>query len=325
MTRYLALAVLGAGCLPGNPSATPEEVVDHAWTLVDERYALFLDKDVDWVAAGEVAEDALASLDEVTDSALFDVLADLLNALDDGHVNLVSPFHVSWVPAYFEAGIPTYDADLVQRDVLEFEYRRVGSLNYALTSEGWGYLRVDDFSSIPGQSTLDIVFDELADADPLVIDLRGNGGGSLEQAARLIGRFIDEPFTAWNVQTSTGPAHDDLSAPEARRVGPAATRFDGSVRILVDARSYSAANTFTFAIGGQDRVRVVGQPTGGGAGSPNWFELPNGWRIRFPTRRLTGPDLESIEGGFTPDLLVEPDEALSAKGRDAMIEAALAP
>lgn len=324
--RGLALAgALLVGCVPADREASPAEVVEHAWALIDERYALFLDKEVDWSVA---RTDALAEIEEPgasSDTALFDAVAGMLEQLEDAHVNLVSWFETSWEPSYLQDRIPTYDEDLVQRGVLGFEFREVGALRYAVVDKAWAYLRVSDFTNIPGSDALDRVFDTLNEADQLVLDLRDNGGGRLTQAGVLAERIIDEPRVGWRVQTSTGPAHDALSEPQPEILEPAAVRFEGAVHVLVDGRSYSATNTFTFAVGGVDGVRVVGQPTGGGAGSPSWFELPNGWLIRFPTRRLTGPDGESVEAGYRPDKLAEPDPALSAKGRDAMIEAALGP
>lgn len=313
--------VLGlAACVPPDSAPTAEETVEHAWALLDQRYALFVDKDVDWPGAREAA---LAALDEgpPDDDALFFVLTDLVDVLDDGHVNVVAPFNVSWSTSHLEARTPTWDLDLVQRHVLDFDFQRRGSALWSLTPEGWGYLRIDDFVNLPATATLDLIFDALADADGLVVDLRSNGGGELEQAAALLSRLIAAPQIGWHVEVVDGPEHDDLGEPTPRIVEAARPGYHGPLALLVDGRTYSAANTVAFALAGRPRTVIVGQPTGGGAGSPTWHELPNGWALRFPTRRLTDPGGAAMEAGMTPTVLAGPDP--TAPTEDRMIEAAV--
>ncbi len=316
------LAVGLLGCIASDPDIVEaRELVEEVHALVDTRYALFVDKDVDWDAA---RDETLAALD--ADPESFDAeeqLVAMLETLRDGHVNLATPTNVSVTRAFLEERVPTWDADLVQRHVLDFDYSQVGSILWAIPdSSGWGYLRVDDFRGLPSSSVLDVVFEELAAEPRLVLDLRSNGGGSLAQAGRLLARFIDDAGTPWHLQFSTGPAHDDLSEPNPRSVEPRSPGYRGRVLALVDGRTYSAANVVAFGLATLDDVTFVGAPTGGGAGSPTWHELSLGWALRFPTIRLTGPDEEPMEDGLPVDIVSEPD--LARPTVDAMIEAALA-
>lgn len=325
ITRLLlamVLTILVASCVGSDPSASPSAVVEHAWELVDTRYALFPDKNVDWDSARQRALSSVASAD-VTDEELFEILTAMLDELEDGHINVVSPFNVSWTPAFFEEGVPYYDADLVHRHVLGFEFQRIGPLEYARL-DGWSYLRVADFESLPPSSTLDQIFETLGDDSPMILDLRSNGGGELELAARLLARFIDEEIVGWQVQTSTGPGHGSLSEPRARKISPAdGIRYDGALAVLIDGRTYSAANLVAFDLAERPRTILVGSHTGGGGGSTSWFELPNGWAMRIPTRRLTTSDGRATEPGIAPEVEVTLDATLAAEGRDAIIEAAL--
>ncbi|MEM6927541.1 MAG: S41 family peptidase [Myxococcota bacterium] len=307
------------GCIAADPAPTEAELVDEVFTLVDTRYALFVDKDVDWVGA---RDEALATLRDEPAAQLDDVLIEMLDVLRDGHVNLATRTNVSVAASFLEERVPTWDEDLVQRHVLEFDYDQVGSVLWGSLDPNWDYLRVDDFAGVPSDSVLDEVFDGFARTPGLVLDLRTNGGGSLEQAARLLARFIEEPDTLWHLQFSTGPAHDDLSEREGRQVGPRIPAYRGRVAVLVDGRSYSAAHLAAVGLTTRDDTVLVGAETGGGAGSPTWHALSNGWQLRFPTIRLTGPDQEPIEDGIPVDVEAAPDPTRPVV--DAVIEAAMA-
>lgn len=317
----ILLALLG-GCIARDGAVRDVEVVDEVWELVDTRYALFVDKDVRWPRALNRAYDNID--DPAYGEPGFDlefVVIDMLERLRDGHVNLATPSNVSVTRAFLEGQPPTYDEDLVHRHVLDFAFNRTGAVTWAIPDDDWGYLRIDDFANLPSAGTLNIAFLELSQAPNLIVDLRGNGGGRLDQAGRIIGRFFDEATNPWFLQFSTGPAHDDLSEPVSREVQPVVPGFAGPVAVLCDGRTYSAANLVAFALAERSSTLLVGQATGGGGGSPTWHRLSNGWEVRFPTARLTGPGQVPLEDGIAVDIEVVPDS--TTPDRDAMVEVAV--
>ncbi|MDH3280915.1 MAG: carboxy terminal-processing peptidase [Gammaproteobacteria bacterium] len=89
----------------------------------------------------------------------------------------------------------------------------------------------------------------------LVIDLRGNGGGSLAEATELTGLFIKSgPIV--QVRDSTGriSVNDDPDPQIA---------YDGPLAVLVDRASASASEIFAGAIQDYRRAIVIGEPTFG--------------------------------------------------------------
>lgn len=97
---------------------------------------------------------------------------------------------------------------------------------------------------------------KLADIDGLVIDLRGNSGGSLDEAVKLTGLFIDEGPVV-QVRRSNGQ-NEVLMDPEG---APAV--FDGPLGVLVDRNSASASEIFAAAIQDYGRGVVLGAQTFG--------------------------------------------------------------
>lgn len=91
--------------------------------------------------------------------------------------------------------------------------------------------------------------------DGLIIDLRGNGGGSLEEARLLTGLFIDEgPVVQVKTQRNRVLKHEDRDGK---------TYYDGALTVLVDRYSASASEIFAAAIQDYGRGVIIGEQTFG--------------------------------------------------------------
>src|ERR1700741_822529 len=75
------------------PPLDPKSVFDEVWKVMDEKYALFPLKGIDWNS--KYQEYALKISDKMTDQELFKVIGDMLQTLQDGHVSLISKFDTS--------------------------------------------------------------------------------------------------------------------------------------------------------------------------------------------------------------------------------------
>lgn len=159
-----------------------------------------------------------------------------------------------------------------------------------------------------------------ADARAVVIDLRGNGGGSLQEALAIADLFTPARLPYGRQVARAG-------ASRLRRVpANSPVDFDGPMAVLVDGASASASETFAAALQEARRAVVIGQPTcgcvlvttrpralrGGGELSVSEYDYftPGG-------RRLEG-------GGVIPDLLVSTSREDLASGRDPVLDAAIA-
>ena len=89
----------------------------------------------------------------------------------------------------------------------------------------------------------------------VMVDLRGNGGGSLAESINLTGLFIDQGPV---VQVSDGRGQVDVSSDRDGK-----TYYDGPLVVMVDRYSASASEIFAAAMQDYERALVVGENTFG--------------------------------------------------------------
>ena len=135
--------------------------------------------------------------------------------------------------------------------------------------------------------------------------------------------FTNEKVLVGYMCHKTGKGHDDFSEPEAEYIKPSEEiRWQKPVILLVNRSCYSAAHIFARNMKEMPLVTVMGDKTGGGSGLPFSSELPIGWSIRFSASPCFDVRMQQIEFGIEPDIEMSLDEALSAEGKDSMIEKA---
>lgn len=297
---------------------------DALWTNVDRHYCFFKYKNIDWEAIGQKYRAQLRP--EMSSTALFEVCAEMLKELRDGHTNLVSAWDVSryWI---WEQYPKNYDERVINEYYLNFEYKQASGIKYAVLSNNFGYMYYGDFSSGIGEGNLDSVLAYLASSDGLIIDVRDNGGGFLTNVEKLVGRFITEKIHAGAISHKTGPGHDDFSEPYNYYLEPAddtRIKYLKPIVVLTNRSSYSATNNFVSIMKTLPNVRVVGDTTGGGSGLPFTFDMPNGWMVRMSASEITDPNGVVTEFGVEPSLgcKVDMTEEEIARGKDAILEKA---
>jgi len=99
----------------------------------------------------------------------------------------------------------------------------------------------------------------------LIIDLRGNGGGSLSEALEFTGLFIDEGPV---VQTKDASGRVEINGDPKPGID-----FAGPLAVLVDRNSASASEIFAGAIQDYNRGIIIGEPTFGKGTVQNVIDL----------------------------------------------------
>jgi len=299
---------------------------DALWTVVDQHYCYFEQKGIDWDSIYNVY--APHARNCRTGEQLFDVCANMLNELRDGHVNLSSSFNVSYYRDWWSQYPQNYDARLVEERYMHFNWRTASGLQYYILPEKVGYIRYSSFSSPIGEGNLDAVLSYLSECNGLIIDVRDNGGGEMTNVETLVSRFISSHTLAGYIIHKTGPGHNDFSEPYAYYYDPATghVAWRKPVVVLCNRSTFSAANNFVSVMKNIPGVVIAGATTGGGSGMPLSLEIPVGWSVRMsacPVLDCHGKDTENgVEP--TPGHAVDLDPALAAQGIDSMIEHAIA-
>ncbi|MCC6213775.1 MAG: PDZ domain-containing protein [Polyangiaceae bacterium] len=182
----------------------------------------------------------------------------------------------------------------------EIKIRSVDSRSLA---PGVGYVRLKQFQASTADE-LAAALDELEKKEKLkglVLDLRGNPGGLLDQAARVADKFLDEGVIVATVGGSEGR--------EEKRASKAGTAPNYPVVVLVDGSSASASEIVAGALKGQNRAVVVGQTTFGKGSVQLVFPriTPDGAALKLTIAQYLTPGDVSIQGvGVVPDVELDP-------------------
>ena len=307
-----------------DPANNPIENFDLLWKTVDEKYSFFEFKDIDWDDAYRRYRPLVTA--DMREEELFNVMADMLFELRDGHVNLTSDFDVSRNWDWFQDYPANFDETILERNYLGRDFRIVSPF---VTKEirNVGYIRYASFLNIIDTDNLDRLIDGYRDLNGIIIDVRDNGGGALQNAeiiaTRLAERANDEEeVTVGYIRYKDGPAHDNFTR-TFPLILPEHTSFDKPVIVLTNRSVYSAANAFASYMSTLPNVTLVGDVTGGGGGAPYSGELLNGWKFRFSANQLMDLNQVPIENGIVPDVKVDISPEDEAAGRDTILETAL--
>ncbi|MEM6842580.1 MAG: S41 family peptidase [Bacteroidota bacterium] len=306
------------------------DVFNSMWTTVDENYSFFDFKGIDWDAVYDANRPRVEN--GMRRDSLFNVLADMLFVLRDGHVNLQAGFDLSRNWDWYLDFPQNFNFTVIERNYLADDYEITGPfLHRAIDSVGYIYYESfeDDFSESIVDYLVTLYASRIVDDDTLIfkgliIDVRDNGGGSLNNANTLASRFADERRHVQNWQYKNGPGHNDFTEPVKKFIEPGGNfQYNGPVVVLTNRSCYSATNFFVQIMKNFPNVVVMGDSTGGGGGLPINRELPNGWTYRFSSTVTTTVAGENIEDGVAPDVRVDITEEDEQAGRDTILEEAL--
>jgi carboxyl-terminal processing protease len=152
-----------------------------------------------------------------------------------------------------------------------------------------GYLPLERFSD---NSAADVAtgLNQLrqAGAKRLVLDLRGNPGGDLEQAVQLAGLFLKNGQTVVRVQYRQ---YDDT----LRAAYSPIVQAEIPIAVLVDSNSASASEIVAGALQDYDRALLVGTTSFGKGLVQGVYRLPDGWVLRLTSGHWYTPSGRLIQ------------------------------
>ncbi|MEO7998092.1 MAG: S41 family peptidase [Gemmatimonadaceae bacterium] len=182
-----------------------------------------------------------------------------------------------------------------------------------MLSRTTGYVALTTISAKSSEE-LDEAIERLVDqgAKHVVLDLRGNGGGLLEEGFRVASLFLPRGALVVSVTGKAG------TPPLERRASRSGHWESLPVSVLVDAHTASAAEIIAAALRDQNRALLVGEPTYGKGLVQRVVALTPELSMRMTTARWMTPSGHVLErrhgngidavGGLMPDVFV-PDAA----------------
>lgn len=297
---------------------------DALWSIVDTHYCFFEEKGVDWDSVRLEYRPRIKDCKTWID--FFDLCADMLGELRDGHVNLASSFNTSYYTKWWSDYPQNFDSRLLDQYYLHFDASYRSGIHYKVLDDSVAYIRYPSFGVAPSDAVLDAALYLMADCPGLIFDVRDNGGGGLDNVQTLVARFIDRRILAGYISHKRGPAHNDFSEPYAYHYDPAAeprVRWTKPVVVLTNRSTFSAANNFVSIMRLLPQVTVIGDRTGGGCGVPFSSEIPCGWSVRFSASPIYDAEMHLTEDGIDPDIHVDLDPVKALEGHDTMLDAAI--
>jgi carboxyl-terminal processing protease len=151
----------------------------------------------------------------------------------------------------------------------------------------------------------------------LVLDLRGNPGGSIETLTKLVSHFVDEPLTVGDLHMRAGSKQYVAK--------PAKEPFSGIMSILVDSETGSAAEIFARLMQLAGKATVYGDRTAGAVMAAHFYQY-----TEYAGASVTVSDFVLHNGERLEKVGVKPDVSLLAppqhigKGTDVVLSFVLA-
>lgn len=197
-----------------------------------------------------------------------------------------------------------------------------------------GYVALNSFDQEDVTKAFDEAFEQIAQTDALILDLRWNGGGSTSIGWNILGYLTDKPFKTFKARTRLyrpyyrasrrGAAIEWQDFPLTDWPPNGKKYYAKPVVVLTSANTASAAEDFCVVFDWIKRGKMIGEPTFGSTGQPLVCKLPGGGEAYICTLGCSYPDgKEFVGGGIKPDILISRIVKDVLSGRDTVLEAAI--
>ena len=191
-------------------------------------------------------------------------------------------------------------------DPIEFTLVRdiipIDSVKHMALQPGYGYIRITNFQESTTRDLQAALADLKMDGTSLkglVLDLRDNPGGLLDQAVEVSDVFLQEG----NIVSIKGRQEKHTKVYKA---GPDREDNRFPMVVLINGGSASASEIVSGALQDHKRAVILGTTSFGKGSVQTWETLRDGYGLKYTIARYYTPEGRSIQAqGIVPDIIVE--------------------
>ena len=234
------------------------------------------------------------------------VMLQMLGELDTSHLDFSADDN-----ARREWSLPKSRTDCAKRKVANVEKLRARV--HAASHDTWGYVHVPSTGRDDYDSFLVDIYREGRGREGLILDLRGNCGGSWSDS--MLDCLMTPPhgWSDWQ-RGGRGYLPNHLGAPH----------FSGKIIALIDEGTFSNGEMMAHALKTLGRATLVGRPTVGSVLSTYNYSVLDLGEYRVPHGRWFAEDGTEMENhGAEPDVRVDDTPAEWARDFDSQFEKTL--
>jgi carboxyl-terminal processing protease len=186
------------------------------------------------------------------------------------------------------------------------EIIKVKSVRSQPLAENILYARISSFQENTGEELGDVL-KKNPGLKGMVLDMRDNPGGLLDQAVKVCDLFIDSGV----IVSTVGRDRSKIEREFATKRG---TYTDFPIVILMNAGSASASEIVAGALQDHERAIIMGTTSFGKGSVQTLMSLPDGSGLKLTVARYYTPKDRSIQAkGITPDIVVPYKKTVKAK------------
>jgi carboxyl-terminal processing protease len=294
----------------------PEKNFELLWETFNNRYPFFKLRNVDWNNQYQVYRPKVTT--KTSDDELFNIFCQMLDPLNDGHVELEAKlrgkrryFNPEKKPRFFQEFtkreikllFKTTDKTLAGNGFGRPMENQAWMLLYC-RSRAIGYIRILELEGVKKRdlrAALDAIAADFDDLDGFVIDIRNCPGGDDSTAITIINRFCDRKRVAFRRRTKIGPGEHDYTRLKTWYLEPQGeAQFTRPIALLTCDSVFSGGEAFALAIRELPHVTIIGDHTNGTFSYQLEKKLPNGWEYRLSYQTYLSADMVCYEGKGVP-------------------------
>lgn len=194
-----------------------------------------------------------------------------------------------------------------ENEPLEFKITRrkieIPTIEYEMLEGKIGYIAISEFDEVTAEQFRKAIKDlEKQGQTGLIIDLRDNGGGSLDTVVNMLDRMLPEGMIVYT---------EDKYGKRDEKTSDKKESFSKPLAVLINGNSASASEIFAGAIQDYEIGTIVGTTSFGKGIVQSVIPLFDGTAIKVTVSKYYTPKGRNIHGvGISPDVEVELNEEL---------------